>query len=416
MGRPGFNGQERSPPERVYARMPEPAKRARPAPSVPADVDDASIEVDGRRVTLTNLRKVYFPKLALTKGDLLRYYLSVAGALLPHVANRPMVMKRYPHGVTGDFFYMKRTPSPRPEWIRTCTIEHRSGNVIDFPVIDDRASLLWMINLGCIDLNPWYALCDDPNRPLYIHFDLDPTPETPFSVVREGALIVADVLRGLRMTPFVKTTGSKGVHIYVAIRIGPTQHEVWEIAKEIGHQMARAHPDVLTAEYRVAKRPEAPRAGRLQSERLGPHAGVYLFGARERGRDGLHAGRVVRDRGRLRARRLHHVQRRRAHRASAICGSRCSRAAAASNLRFEALLLRPPIEPMETRHARAHPRGTGVDVRAEVGRLSLHRVSRRRRRRAAVEIRRVADALLPRDRRRTAASAAGRSSSPTASC
>jgi bifunctional non-homologous end joining protein LigD len=234
----------------------ERTKRGTAAPLIPTDVDDATVEVGGRRVSLTNLRKVYFPKLGLTKGDLLRYYLSVAGALLPHVSDRPMVMKRYPHGVTGDFFYMKRTPSPRPEWIRTCTIEHRSGNVIDFPVIDDRASLLWMINLGCIDLNPWYALCDDPDRPLYIHFDLDPTPETPFSVVREGALIVADVLRGLRMTPFVKTTGSKGVHIYVAIRVGPTQHEVWEIAKEIGHQMARAHPDVLTAEYRVAKRPK----------------------------------------------------------------------------------------------------------------------------------------------------------------
>jgi bifunctional non-homologous end joining protein LigD len=223
---------------------------------IPAGVDDATLEIGGRRVTLTNLRKVYFPKLGLTKGDLLRYYLSVAGALLPHVANRPMVMKRYPHGVTGDFFYMKRTPSPRPEWIRTCTIEHRSGNVIDFPVIDDRASLLWMINLGCIDLNPWYSLCDDPDRPLYLHFDLDPTPETPFSVVREGALIVRDVLRGLRMTPFVKTTGSKGVHIYIAIRRSLTSHEVWEISKEIGHQIARTHSDVLTAEYRVAKRPK----------------------------------------------------------------------------------------------------------------------------------------------------------------
>jgi bifunctional non-homologous end joining protein LigD len=222
---------------------------------IPSDVDDATVEVDGHRVALTNLRKVYFPKLGLTKGDLLRYYLSVADALLPHVANRPMVMKRYPNGVTSKFFYMKRTPSPRPPWIRTCTIEHRSGNIIDFPVIDDRASLLWMINLGCIDLNPWYALCDAPNIPLYLHFDLDPTPETPFSVVREGALIVGDVLRGLGMTPFVKTTGSKGVHIYVAIRPALTQHEVWEISKTIGHQIARAHSDILTAEYRVAKRP-----------------------------------------------------------------------------------------------------------------------------------------------------------------
>ncbi|HVN68991.1 MAG TPA: non-homologous end-joining DNA ligase [Candidatus Binatia bacterium] len=236
--------------------MPRQSKRAAEPAPIPTGVDDAAVEVDGRRVALTNLRKVYFPKLGATKGDLLRYYLRVAGALLPHVADRPMVLKRYPHGVTGDFFYMKRTPSPRPEWIRTCSIEHRSGNVIDFAVIDDRASLLWMINLGCIDLNPWYSLCEAPNRPLYIHFDLDPTAETPFSVVREGALIVGDVLRGLRMKPFVKTTGSKGVHIYVAIESGPTQHEVWEIAKEIGQQIARAHPDVLTAEYTIAKRPK----------------------------------------------------------------------------------------------------------------------------------------------------------------
>lgn len=222
---------------------------------IPRDVDDVTIEVDGCRVALTNLRKVYFPELKLTKGDLLRYYFDLSEALLPHVAGHAMVMKRYPHGVTGDFFYMKRTPSPRPPWIRTCPIEHRSGNTIDFPLINDRPSLLWLINLGCIDLNPWYSLCEDPDRPLYLHFDLDPVEGTPFSVVREGALVVRDVLRGIGMTPYVKTTGSRGVHIYVAIRVGPTQHEVWEISKAIGHQIAKAHPDILTAEYRKAKRP-----------------------------------------------------------------------------------------------------------------------------------------------------------------
>jgi bifunctional non-homologous end joining protein LigD len=223
--------------------------------TIPSDVDAATIEVDGHRVALTNLRKIYFPELGLTKGDLLRYYLAVAPVLLPHVADRAMVMKRYPHGVTGDFFYMKRTPSPRPEWIRTCAVEHGSGSVIDFPVIDDRASLLWMINLGCIDLNPWYSLCGDTDRPLYIHFDLDPTEGATFAVVREAALIVRDVLVGLGMTPFVKTTGSKGVHVYVAIRVDLTQHDVWAIAKLIGDQMARVHPDVLTSKYKVADRP-----------------------------------------------------------------------------------------------------------------------------------------------------------------
>jgi bifunctional non-homologous end joining protein LigD len=234
-----------------------PAAKRRPTEVViPNDVDDATVDVEGRRVALTNLRKIYFPQLKITKGDLLRYYASIAGVLLPHIKDRAMVMKRYPHGITGEYFYMKRTPSPRPPWIRTCSIEHRSGNVIDFAVIDDLASLLWLINLGCIDLNPWYSLCEDPDRPLVIHFDLDPTPNTPFGVVREAALIVGDVLRGMGMKPFVKTTGSRGVHIYVAIQTGPTQHEVWAIAKEIGLQIARAYPDVLTAEYRIARRPD----------------------------------------------------------------------------------------------------------------------------------------------------------------
>jgi bifunctional non-homologous end joining protein LigD len=233
----------------------ERAKRAGPAVEIPRDVDDVTLEVDGRRVPLTNLRKVYFPKLGLTKGDLLRYYASISGALIPHIEGRAMVMKRYPHGVTGDFFYMKRAPVPRPEWIATCKIEHRSGNVIDFPIINDLPSLLWLINLGCIDLNPWYSLCEDFNRPLVLHFDLDPTPDTPFSTMREAALIVRDVLAGIGMTPYVKTTGSRGVHVYVAIRKDMTQHEVWEVSKAIGLQIAKAHPDILTAIYRVANRP-----------------------------------------------------------------------------------------------------------------------------------------------------------------
>jgi bifunctional non-homologous end joining protein LigD len=222
---------------------------------IPSDRETATLALDGHRIALTNLRKVYFPKTGLTKGDLLAYYLAVADTILPHVSDRAVVMKRYPDGVDGPFFYMKRAPAVRPDWVRTCSIEHGSGSTIDFPVIDDRASLLWMINLGCIDLNPWYSLCDDPDRPLYLHFDLDPTEGTSFSIVREAALIVRDVLEGLGMRPFVKTSGSTGAHVYVAIRTGPRQREVWEIAKEIGWQVANAHPDVLTAEYRVAKRP-----------------------------------------------------------------------------------------------------------------------------------------------------------------
>ena len=104
-----------------------------------------------------------------------------------------MVMKRYPHGAAGEFFFMKRAPSPRPDWIRTCRIDHDSGNVIDFPMIDDLPSLLWVINLGCIDLNQWYATCDDVDRPDYLHFDLDPGSAT-WEQVLEAARIVHDAL------------------------------------------------------------------------------------------------------------------------------------------------------------------------------------------------------------------------------
>jgi bifunctional non-homologous end joining protein LigD len=226
-----------------------------PISVVPDGPDAATVEVGGRAVGLTNLNKVFFPKLELTKGDLLRYYLRVAPWIVPHVAGKAMVMKRYPHGATGDFFFMKRAPSPRPAWIRTCPIEHRSGNVIDFPVIDDAAALLWLVNLGCIDLNPWYAPCDDFDRPDYLHLDLDPF-DAPFTAVREAALIVRDVFASLGMQPFVKTTGSKGLHVYVAIQTGPSQHEVWEIAKKLSHAIAQAHDDLLIVEYRVAKRPK----------------------------------------------------------------------------------------------------------------------------------------------------------------
>jgi bifunctional non-homologous end joining protein LigD len=222
---------------------------------IPRDQDNVVLAVQGREVRLTNLRKVFWPQIGLTKGDLLRYYAAVADVLLPHIRDRAMVMKRYPHGAAGDFFFMKRAPSPRPGWIRTCAIDHGSQNVIDFPVIDDLASLLWVINLGCIDLNQWYARCDDVDRPDYVHFDLDPGQGAGFDRVLEAALIVKEALDVLKMPAHVKTTGSKGVHVYVPIVHGPGQKQVWTFAKALAYELASRHPALLTAEYRVAKRP-----------------------------------------------------------------------------------------------------------------------------------------------------------------
>src|SRR5439155_1704947 len=166
-----------------------PARLTSPV-EIPGDVNDAEIDVGGRAVKLTNLKKVFWPQDGLTKGDLLRYYAGMAPVLLPHIRDRAMVMKRYPNGATGEFFFMKRAPKPRPAWIETCSIEHSSGNVIDFPMINDPAALLWVINLGCIDLNEWYARCDDVDRPDYLHFDVDPGEEVGFPQVVETAHVV----------------------------------------------------------------------------------------------------------------------------------------------------------------------------------------------------------------------------------
>jgi bifunctional non-homologous end joining protein LigD len=222
---------------------------------IPHDQDNVVLPVDGKEVRVTNLRKVFWPELGLTKGDLLRYYAAVADVLLPHVRNRAMVMKRYPHGAAGEFFFMKRAPTPRPKWIEICSIDHGSENVIDFPMIQDLAALMWVINLGCIDLNQWYATCDDVNRPDYVHFDLDPGPGATFEKVLETALVVHEALDTLKMPSVVKTTGSKGLHVYVPIVRGPDQKQVWTFAKVLAQELGSRNPGLITGEYRVAKRP-----------------------------------------------------------------------------------------------------------------------------------------------------------------
>ena len=225
--------------------------------TIPRDAEEIVLRFGERDVRLTNLKKLFWKKLKLTKRDLLQYYADISPWLLPHVADRAMVMKRYPNGAEGDFFYMKRAPEPRPEWIEICNIDHGSAGVINFPIIQDLPSLLWVINLGCIDLNPWYARCDDYNRPDFLHFDLDPGPGADFPQVREVALRLHEILDRLSMPNYPKTTGSKGIHIYIPIVRGPLQKDVWAVAKAVALQMEAQYPKLVTAEYKKAKRPYA---------------------------------------------------------------------------------------------------------------------------------------------------------------
>jgi bifunctional non-homologous end joining protein LigD len=237
------------------AASPRASTRSVPHVEIPREANAATLHIGGKDLELTNLDKVFWPEEGYTKRDLLQYYADVAHAILPHLRDRAITMKRYPHGITGEFFFMKRAPEHRPDWVETCSIMHKSKSLIAFPLAQDVPSLLWLINLGCIDLNQWYGTCDDPDRPSYLHFDLDPGEGAGLGKVLETACIVREALEGYGMTPLVKTSGSSGVHLYVPIVPGPLQKAVWTFAKALAKRLERKHPDVITAEYRIADRP-----------------------------------------------------------------------------------------------------------------------------------------------------------------
>ena len=166
----------------------------------------------GRRdVSLTNLDKVFFPRVRLTKGDLIEYYLDLAPQVLNHVARRPMLMKRYPDGADGSFFYQKRVPAPHPSWLETVRVVFpRTGRSADFPVVTDSAGLAWIVNLGCIDLNVWPSRANDVERPDYLLIDLDPSEGNPWEDVRQIALVVREVMDELGLPSYPKTSGPPG--------------------------------------------------------------------------------------------------------------------------------------------------------------------------------------------------------------
>ncbi|MGH9194755.1 MAG: DNA polymerase domain-containing protein, partial [Acidimicrobiia bacterium] len=175
------------------------------------------LEVADHEIKVTNPEKVFFPELGLTKLDLVLYYLSVAEGVLTGARDRPTLLKRHPGGVHGDFFYQKRVPSPRPEWIKTATVHFPSGRSATFLVVHDEAHIAWAINLGCIDLNPWPVRMDDVDHPDELRVDVDPTPGVPWDHVRRVSLIVRDALTEHGLVGYPKTSGKRGMHIYARI-------------------------------------------------------------------------------------------------------------------------------------------------------------------------------------------------------
>jgi len=212
-----------------------------------------------RTLRLSNLDKVFFPDEGITKGDLLAYYRDVAGVLVPHLKERPFTMKRYPNGIKEDFFFQKDAPKGMPEWIerrafRATSRESRQKRMISYPLVNDELSLLWMVNMGSIDMNVWYSRVDKPERPDFVLFDLDPSPDVGFKETVQVALLVKEVLDALELVGYPKTSGSDGIHVLVPIQRRYTYADTREFAEIVARTLERTHRGLVTTEWSKAKR------------------------------------------------------------------------------------------------------------------------------------------------------------------
>ena len=212
------------------------------------------MRIAGRDVALTNQEKVLFPASGLTKGDLVRYYVDLAEAVLPHVRERPAQMKRYPNGVEADFFYQKRVPVPHPDWLATVHIAFPSGRTADFPVLNDPAALAWFANLGCIEIHTWHSRVDDPERPDYLLIDLDPSADGQWPAVREISMVVNEVMDELGLVSYPKTSGVTGMHILAPIVRDLEFPEVRRFAKALAKEVERRMPTIATTTWAVKDR------------------------------------------------------------------------------------------------------------------------------------------------------------------
>lgn len=210
--------------------------------------------IDGLEVPLTNQQKVFFPDSGRTKGDLVQYYVDLAGPILNHVGRRPMQMKRYPNGVEGDFFYQKRVPVPHPDWLETVHIVFPSERTADFPVMTGAAGLAWIANLGCIELHTWHSRVNDVERPDYLLIDLDPSEGNPWSHVREIALAVKEVMDELDLPSYPKTSGATGLHVLVPIIPELEFPDVRRFGKKLAQMVEARVPKIGTTTWKVSDR------------------------------------------------------------------------------------------------------------------------------------------------------------------
>jgi DNA ligase D-like protein (predicted polymerase) len=207
------------------------------------------IQVAGREVAISNPDKVFFPRAGYTKRDVVQYYLAVADGAVRGVRGRPMAMKRFVDGAEGEFFFQKRAPAQRPVWVDTVELSFPSGRTAVEVVVNDAAQLAWVVNLGCIDLNPHPVRADDLEHPDELRVDLDPMPDVPWPQVREVALLAREVLEEHGLRGFPKTSGSRGMHVNVRIERRWTFPQVRTAALALAREVERRAPAIATSKW-----------------------------------------------------------------------------------------------------------------------------------------------------------------------
>ncbi len=237
------------------------------------------VDVDGRRLKLSNLDKVLYPEPGFAKGQVIDYYTRIAPAVLPHLQGRALTLKRYPNGVDGKYFYEKQKPSHAPEWVRSATIETGDRD-IDFVLCDDLPTLVWLANLADLELHPSLALAENPDRPTVLAFDLDPGEPAALPECREVALLLRDLLADLGLECLAKTSGSKGMQVYVPLNTPITYDDTKPFAQAIAQLLEKQHPKLVTSSMKKSLRPGKVFIDWSQNSRHKTTVAVYSLRAR----------------------------------------------------------------------------------------------------------------------------------------
>ena len=213
------------------------------------------VEIEGKHLTLSNLDKVLYPAVGFTKGEVIDYFVRIAPVLLPHLEGRPLTLKRYPNGVGGMFFYEKNCPEHRPEWVQTVPIWSRGNNkTMNYCTVGDVATLVWAANLADLELHTSLSVAKQMQRPSFIVFDLDPGPPADIVLCCQVGLWIRDIFAQLGLQSFAKTSGSKGLQLYVPLNTAVTYEETKPFAHEMARLLERQHPDKIVSDMKKALR------------------------------------------------------------------------------------------------------------------------------------------------------------------